>query len=535
MSMLTKKNEKAISNFFRDFILSFKSVFKQKFGSKTMQNLEIQLKSIHFLKDIANIDKANFVVTKRLYKIKEKSVQMYTLYPDPLLAVLSDIATGGSGNVKLDGKINELQINSCIDIFNDCYRSVMRLFYDNYKEPLEESSIENIQRGTPQYKAMFEDNDFVVIYSVKLNQSIILNVPILFKYQEVESLLIRLGVLKIDKPLDKSLYKNLDMIASTKIHLTVMLGKTRLPFMNVFKLNAGSMITLDTNVGDNVDVFVKDIKVAEGQIVAVGEYFGIKITKLMQQDSYSDYINTANNIPKIGQTDESTPDTDKATAALESNVAVKQKMNDNASETDEPEAAAPPPSGKPITSSSITDLKESPNTDFNISDLDICVSESEQRTNDLTFDKEKAEKFSNFCVNIAKMMNYHKEALEEIKIAAYYLKIGGEELTPEDVEQPDFYSKMVAASAKKVEKMDFAKDVVYGIRDSRKAYVSNDILDKSSIVPYSHIISLAFSYAKLLETYNNKEACLNILRKQGVQYFNIFVLHRFINYMRKNN
>ncbi len=284
MGKLTKKNEKIISDFFRDFILSFKTVFMENFDSKVMQTLEIKLKSVHFLKDIVGIEKGNYFVSKRLYSIKDGTVQMYALYPESLMAVLSDIATGGDGDVELEGKITELQINSCIDSFNECYSGINTFIFDHYKESLEETSVENIYQGTPAYKTIFDENDFVVIYSVKFSTNTVLNVPILFKYQEIETLLSKLGLLKIVKPFDKTLYKNIDLIASTKIPLTVMLGSTELPLINVLKFDSGSLIKLDKNEGDYVDIYAKNVKVAEGQIVAIGEHFGVKIVKLLQNN-----------------------------------------------------------------------------------------------------------------------------------------------------------------------------------------------------------------------------------------------------------
>ena len=169
---LTQKKETVISGFFGEFIPSFKTAFMENFGGTTMQNVEISLKSVQFLQDIEGLEKVNYSVSKRLYKLKDSTVQMYALYPDPFILALSDIAMGGSGDIKLDAKVTELQINASIGSLDDCYKSILTVLYDNYKEPLKETGVENILRGTPAYKTIFENNDFVVIYSARFNNSV---------------------------------------------------------------------------------------------------------------------------------------------------------------------------------------------------------------------------------------------------------------------------------------------------------------------------------------------------------------------------
>ena len=463
---LTQKKEAVISGFFSEFILSFKTAFAENFGSNVAQNIEIGLKSVQFLKDIAGLEKVNYSVSKRLYKLEDSTVQMYALYSTPFIAALSDIATGGSGDVKLDGKITELQLNASIDSLNACYKNILTLFYDNYKEWLNETGVENIYHGTSAYKTIFEKNDFVVIYFVRLNNNVVLNVPVLFKYQEIESLLFRLRLLKVEKPFDKSLYKkNLNLLGSTKIPLSVEFGKTRLPFMNVLELDRGSLVKLDRKEGDPVDIIAeKNVKIAEGKIVAVGKYFGVMITKLMGEE------------------------------------------DDRQSESFEEESE----------------------------EIEIAQSESpvkDQKPGKLTFNTEK---FVGLCMNVAKMMQYNEQEMEILKTSAQYLYAECVNFAAKNAEKPDFFSKVIAAGIKKAEEKGLGSEVVNSIKYCRQIYTSDHNIDESFITPYSHILSLAISYDRLMAKYNDKGACLDILRKNGVNYFNVFVLHRFINYMRNS-
>ena len=161
--------------------------------------------------------------------------------------------------------------------------------------------------------------------------------------------------------------------------------------------------------------------------------------------------------------------------------------------------------------------------------------EAEQKSKPLVFNEKDAEEFSAKCITVAKLMKFPKEALDGLEKAAYYLESGRAGFSEEDAKEPDFCSKVIEASIKKVEAMGFSRTISEGIRNSRKIYAPDFVLDKDCPIPYSHIISMVISYCKLMEKYNDKAVCIDILRKKGVQYFDVFVLHKFINYMRTSD
>ena len=49
----------------------------------------------------------------------------------------------------------------------------------------------------------------------------------------------------------------------------------------VLQLGAGSVIELDRIVGEPVDIYVSDRKLAQGEVVVVGEHFGVRITRVL--------------------------------------------------------------------------------------------------------------------------------------------------------------------------------------------------------------------------------------------------------------
>jgi flagellar motor switch protein FliN/FliY len=65
------------------------------------------------------------------------------------------------------------------------------------------------------------------------------------------------------------------------VRLSVEVGAVRLPLRDVLGLQAGSVHTLDRRVDQPVDVLINDRLIARGEIVAVGDKFGVKLTEIM--------------------------------------------------------------------------------------------------------------------------------------------------------------------------------------------------------------------------------------------------------------
>ncbi len=63
--------------------------------------------------------------------------------------------------------------------------------------------------------------------------------------------------------------------------VAIELGRTSMSVQEVLALGRGSVIQLDRLAGEPIDVFVGDRRFAEGEVVIVGEQFGIRITSLV--------------------------------------------------------------------------------------------------------------------------------------------------------------------------------------------------------------------------------------------------------------
>ena len=73
----------------------------------------------------------------------------------------------------------------------------------------------------------------------------------------------------------------LDFLSDVDVQVRVELGSSRLNVKDVLKLGSGSVVPLDSLVGDPVNVFVNDRLVARGEVLVVHDNFAIRITEVV--------------------------------------------------------------------------------------------------------------------------------------------------------------------------------------------------------------------------------------------------------------
>ena len=78
---------------------------------------------------------------------------------------------------------------------------------------------------------------------------------------------------------------NLSLLLDVPVPLTVVAGRTTMRIQEILGLQHGSVIPLDRNVDEPVDLLIKDKLIAQGELVVIDEkYFGIKITKIVEPE-----------------------------------------------------------------------------------------------------------------------------------------------------------------------------------------------------------------------------------------------------------
>tara|TARA_X000000950_G_scaffold19027_1_gene20593 strand:- start:202 stop:609 length:408 start_codon:yes stop_codon:yes gene_type:complete len=74
---------------------------------------------------------------------------------------------------------------------------------------------------------------------------------------------------------------NLRVLENIEVKLTVEVGNTEIAIKDLLRLNEGSVVELDRLAGDPLDILANGTKIAKGEVVMVGEKFGIRFTEVI--------------------------------------------------------------------------------------------------------------------------------------------------------------------------------------------------------------------------------------------------------------
>ncbi|WP_126976368.1 flagellar motor switch protein FliN [Frigidibacter oleivorans] len=74
---------------------------------------------------------------------------------------------------------------------------------------------------------------------------------------------------------------SLRLLENVSVSLTVEVGRTRLTIRELLRLAEGSVVELDRLAGDPLDVLVNGTAVARGEVVMVGDRFGIRLGQIV--------------------------------------------------------------------------------------------------------------------------------------------------------------------------------------------------------------------------------------------------------------
>ena len=86
------------------------------------------------------------------------------------------------------------------------------------------------------------------------------------------------------KPMDDeggSTLSSIDRLMDVNLNVAIELGRTRQTLEHVLNMGEQSLVELDKQVGDPVDVLVNGKIFARGEVVTVSENFGVRITELV--------------------------------------------------------------------------------------------------------------------------------------------------------------------------------------------------------------------------------------------------------------
>ncbi|WP_022684807.1 flagellar motor switch protein FliN [Sphingomonas phyllosphaerae] len=84
--------------------------------------------------------------------------------------------------------------------------------------------------------------------------------------------------------IDAAVASNLRLLQGVDVRLTVEIGSTTLSLRELLALGESSVIELDRQAGELLDVLVNGTLIGRGEIVTVGERYGVKMTELVSPE-----------------------------------------------------------------------------------------------------------------------------------------------------------------------------------------------------------------------------------------------------------
>lgn len=278
-----------INDFFQLLISPVEKTLQESLDSEICKQVKFTTISSSEVKDIEDL-KENRIIYKIEYATGNSQGILIILIPEELIASIADITMGGSGKDAYKGSLSELEVNSISSIMDKIFKNVESNFQQLYEHNLAFSTSPTlIQKEIPEYSINDEDASFNFAVSNKLvlNDSDEYKIDLLLSNLEnIERFMDDLGLSKSNSSLKKPRISSVDLrcLSDVKINITAELGRSRVPIKYALELVRGSLIELDTLNNSDIKVFANGIEFANAQVVAIGENFGLKITKVISPE-----------------------------------------------------------------------------------------------------------------------------------------------------------------------------------------------------------------------------------------------------------
>ena len=75
----------------------------------------------------------------------------------------------------------------------------------------------------------------------------------------------------------------LGLLLDLTLPVSIELGRTAMSVQDILRLGRGSVIQLERLAGEPIDVYVGDRRFAEGEVVVLGEHFGVRLTRILSR------------------------------------------------------------------------------------------------------------------------------------------------------------------------------------------------------------------------------------------------------------
>ncbi len=76
--------------------------------------------------------------------------------------------------------------------------------------------------------------------------------------------------------------QNLDIVMDLPMEVNVQIGKAKKRIREIIEFTQGSIIELDKQAGDPVDIIVNNELIARGDVIVIDDIFGVRITEIVK-------------------------------------------------------------------------------------------------------------------------------------------------------------------------------------------------------------------------------------------------------------
>jgi flagellar motor switch protein FliN/FliY len=81
---------------------------------------------------------------------------------------------------------------------------------------------------------------------------------------------------------DEKSAADLEAVFDVPVRISVVLGRAKVPIANLLKMDVGTVVELDRQVGEAVELYVNDRLIARGEIVLVENRLGVTMTEIIK-------------------------------------------------------------------------------------------------------------------------------------------------------------------------------------------------------------------------------------------------------------
>ncbi|MDD3436833.1 MAG: FliM/FliN family flagellar motor switch protein [Candidatus Gastranaerophilales bacterium] len=277
-----------ITDFLQVFVNPVIYTLSKNLDTDICTNIKFEIVSASEVKNTESL-KENKAIYKLDYATGSRQGCMIILIPEELIADISDILTGGSGEDAYKGSLSEIETNSTLKVLE----KITKILEDGFKKQYEHdlafsTNPQLILKEMPEYQINSETLTFdLAINSIlNLKEEKAYNIQIILSLNVIEELMDDLGFSASSTPLIQNRSNSLDVdrLSDVKINITAELGRTRVPIKYALELVKGSLVELDTLNNSDIKVFANGVEFAYAQVVAVEDNFGLKITKIISPE-----------------------------------------------------------------------------------------------------------------------------------------------------------------------------------------------------------------------------------------------------------